>query len=95
MYNTIYPSTPLTTCPATLVLASSLFFCSCDDFFFFLFISFAPAILRACVRACTMYGEVHAFVRYSNQINQSALLFFCVTSFFSFSSSFRFCFVFV
>lgn len=45
MYNTIYPSTPATTCPATYLSLSFFVLCSCD--FFFLFISFAPAIVRA------------------------------------------------
>lgn len=76
MYNTTYPSTPLPTC--YLVPASSLFFVLVVfiSFFSFLFISFAPAILRACVYY-VWYGKVYVFVRYSNQsIDQSALLSF-------------------
>lgn len=96
MYNTIYPSTHATTylpcylSPSFFVLLCSLFFVLV--FFFCPFLFFCSCNC-ACVRVLCTYGEVHVFVRYSNQsINQIGPAFFRVTSFFSSSPSFRFFF---
>lgn len=89
MYNTIYPSTPATTClaPATL---SQLLLCSFVLVFFFPFLFFCSCNCAG-VRVLCMYGEVHVFVRYSNpsinrrcffRVNRFPLLLTLFVSFF-------------